>query len=30
MTPDRWQRVKELFEAALAQEPASRAGFLAR
>src|SRR5258706_15730637 len=30
MTPERWHRVKELFDAALAQEPAARAGFLAQ
>ena len=29
MTPERWQRVKDLFETALAQEPAARAVFLA-
>jgi hypothetical protein len=29
MTPERWQRVKELFETALAQEQAARAVFLA-
>jgi serine/threonine-protein kinase len=28
MTPERWQRVKELFEAALELEPAQRASFL--
>ncbi len=30
MTPERWQRVTELFEAALEREPAARAGFLAQ
>src|SRR6266851_6749114 len=29
MTPERWQRVAELFEAALEKEPAARASFLA-
>lgn len=29
MTPERWQRVKELFETALAQAPAAQAVFLA-
>ncbi|HEX6623289.1 MAG TPA: protein kinase, partial [Pyrinomonadaceae bacterium] len=29
MTPERWQRVKELFEAALERGPAERAAFLA-
>src|SRR4051812_26651343 len=28
MTPERWERVKQLFEAALAQAPAERAGYL--
>ena len=28
MTPERWQQVKELFEAALDVEPAQRASFL--
>jgi len=28
MTPDQWQRIKETFEAALAEAPADRAGFL--
>src|SRR5215207_55165 len=30
MTPERWQKVKELFEAALELEPAQRASFLRR
>jgi eukaryotic-like serine/threonine-protein kinase len=30
MTPERWQKVKELFEAALEVEPAQRASFLRR
>jgi len=30
MTPERWQRVAKLFEAALEKEPAARAGFLAQ
>jgi len=29
VTPERWERVKELFEAALAQEPAAQVVFLA-
>jgi non-specific serine/threonine protein kinase/serine/threonine-protein kinase len=29
MTRERWQRLRDLFEAALAQEPAAQAGFLA-
>jgi eukaryotic-like serine/threonine-protein kinase len=29
MTPERWVRLSELFEAALDREPAARAGFLA-
>ena len=30
MAPEHWQRVKEMFAAALEQEPAARAGFVAR
>src|SRR5262252_8080105 len=30
ITPERWVRLKELFEAALQREPASRAAFLAQ
>ncbi|HYR56230.1 MAG TPA: protein kinase [Myxococcaceae bacterium] len=30
MTPERWRRVEELFEAALKREPAARASFLAQ
>ena len=30
MTPERWVRIKDLFEAALEREPDSRAGFLAQ
>ena len=30
MTPERWQRVKDLFEAALEHEPTTRLAFLAR
>jgi serine/threonine-protein kinase len=30
MTPERWVRIKDLFEAALDREPDSRAGFLAQ
>ena len=30
MTPERWERIKELFEAALERPPAERAEFLAR
>ena len=29
MTPERWARVKELFNAALAQEPSRRDAFVA-
>src|ERR1041384_8013661 len=28
MTPERWQKIDEVFHAALAYEPAQRAGFL--
>jgi len=28
MTPERWVRIKDLFEAALVREPDSRAGFV--
>ena len=30
MTPERWQRMKELFDAALEQEPDARARFLSQ
>src|SRR5690348_6592239 len=30
LTPDQWERIKTLFEAALQQEPSKRASFLAR
>ena len=30
LTPERWERVSELFEAALERAPAERAGFVAR